>query len=229
MNASAPKPAHSWGELINEIGVIVLGVLIALSAAQGIELLRWRQQVNDARQAIRGELLDDAANAFQHRAIFKCNSQALSQLRLDLLKSGAAWKGRPVRYEALNLPWGASAWRTAETSGALAHMPADETGGFTRAYQLLPDLEALEARDQDDAADIDLLAYDQSLTDGARGRALAAIGRAERANVLLAQATRQFLNQSALIGVSLPDGAKQKLQARIGAEGGDCYTPPKAD
>jgi len=229
MNASKPKAAHSWGELINEIGVIVLGVLIALSAAQGIELLRWRQQVSDARQAIRGELLDDAASAFQHRAIFKCNSQALSQLRLDLLKSGPAWKGRPVHYDALALPWSTSAWRTAETSGALAHMPAEETGGFARAYQVLPTLTELEARSQDDAADIDLLAYDQSLGDGARGRMLAAIGRAERQNVLLAQGTRQFLNQSALVGVSLPDGAKQKLQARFGAEGSDCYTPPKAD
>lgn len=229
MNATAPKPAHSWGDLINEIGVIVLGVLIALSAAQGIELLRWRQQVNDARQAIRGELLDDAANAFQHRAIFKCNSQALSQLRLELLKSGQAWKGRPVHYEALNFSWGEAAWRTAETSGALAHMPADETGGFTRAYQVVPGIEDLEAHAQDDAADIDLLAYDQSLADGARGRALAAIGRAERRNVLLAQATRQFLNQSALIGVSLADGTKQKLQTRFSAENGDCYTPPKSE
>jgi hypothetical protein len=229
MDASKPKAAHSWGELVNEIGVIVLAVLIALAAEQGVELLHWRQQVNDARQAIRGELLDDAANAFQHRAIFKCNSQALSQLRLDLLKSGQAWKGRPVHYEALSFSWGGSAWRTAETSGALAHMPAEEAGGFARAYQFAPAIVELEARSQDDAADIDLLAYDQSLTDGARGRALAAIGRAERRNVLLAQATRQFLNQSALIGVSLPDGEKQKLQARIGADGGDCYAPPKAD
>lgn len=229
MDALKPKVAHSWGELINEIGVIVLGVLIALAAEQGVELLHWRQQVNDARQAIRGELLDDTANAFQHRAIFKCNSQALSQLRLNLLKSGPAWKGRPVHYDALALSWSTSAWRTAETSGALAHMPADETGGFARAYQVLPALTDLEARSQDDAADIDLLAYDQTLADGARGRMLAAIGRAERRNVLLAQGTRQFLNQSALIGVSLPDGAKQKLQARIGPDGGDCYTPPKAD
>ena len=229
MDVGKPKAAHSWGELINEIGVIVLGVLIALAASQGVELLRWRQQVNAAREAIRGELLDDAANAFQHRAIFKCNSQALDQLRLGLLKSGPAWKGRPVRYAALNFAWSDSAWRTAETSGALAHMPADEVGGFARAYQVVPAIADLEARGQDDAADIDLLAYDQSLTDGARGRALAAIGRAERRNVLLAQATRQFLNQSALIGVSLPDGQKQKLQARIGGEGDDCSAPPKGD
>ncbi len=229
MEVNKPKAVHSWGELINEIGVIVLGVLIALAAVQGVELLHWRQQLSDTRQAIRGELLDNTAYAFQHRAIFKCNSQALSQLRLDLLKSGAAWKGRPVHYFALTFPWNTSTWRTAEIVGALAHMPADETSGFARAYQFLPTLSDLETRSQDDAADIDLLAYSQSLTDGARGGMLAAVGRAERQNVALAVGARQFLNQSALLGVSLPDGAKQKLQARFSADDGDCYTPPKAD
>jgi hypothetical protein len=39
-----PKPVHGWRELFSEIGVIVIGVVIALSAKQLVEALYWRQK-----------------------------------------------------------------------------------------------------------------------------------------------------------------------------------------
>lgn len=37
MDIHKPKPIHNWREFLSEIGVIVLGVLIALGAEQSIE------------------------------------------------------------------------------------------------------------------------------------------------------------------------------------------------
>jgi hypothetical protein len=229
MEVHKARSVHSWSELVSEIGIIVLGVLIALGAEQGVEALHWRHQAVEARAAMRGELMESANSAFLHRAAFKCDSEALAKLREDLLKSGPAWKGRPVRYQALAFPWNTSAWRTNQASGTLAHMGPDEARGFAEAYQRFGTFTALEGKGQDDAAAIDLLAYDQSLGDGQRGRMLAAVNRAERQNVALALAAKDFLEQAANLGVALPDGTKQKLQSRIGGPDGDCYTPPKAD
>jgi hypothetical protein len=230
MEVRRPKAAHSWGELVNEIGIIVLGVLIALGAEQGVEALHWRHQAVEARAAMRSELLDSAEAAFTHRAIFKCNSDALGKLREDLLKSGPAWKGRPAHYKAPIFTWDATAWRTAQAGGTLAHMSADEAGGFSGAYQFLGAAADLEAKSQDEAAEIDLTAFDHSLADGERGRLLTAVNKAERQNFLLAVGAKQFLERIAGLGVVLPDATKQKIQARIGAAPDfECYTPPKVD
>src|SRR3954464_2108182 len=40
-----PKPVHNWREFLAEIGVVVIGVCIALAAEQTVEWLHWRTQV----------------------------------------------------------------------------------------------------------------------------------------------------------------------------------------
>jgi hypothetical protein len=37
-----PKPVHNWRELLTEIGVVVIGVCIALAAEQAVEWWHWR-------------------------------------------------------------------------------------------------------------------------------------------------------------------------------------------
>src|SRR5258705_11348027 len=59
MEIHKPKPIHTWRELLTEIGVIVIGVAIALAGEQTVEALHWHYRVNDAMEAIRLELRDD--------------------------------------------------------------------------------------------------------------------------------------------------------------------------
>src|SRR3569623_218918 len=130
MDVHKPKPAHGWGELIGVFGIIGLGGPFAPGAWQVVEILHWRHQVAETRVALRSELGDNANFAFLHRATYKCNAESLAHLRAALLKSGPAWKGQPVRFQALIFPWDTSVWRTALTSGTLAHMTAQELNGY---------------------------------------------------------------------------------------------------
>ena len=66
MHIHLPKPLHGWREFAGEVGIIVLGVLIALGAEQSIEAIHWRGQVSEFRQAVDAELGDDWA-AYQYR------------------------------------------------------------------------------------------------------------------------------------------------------------------
>ena len=61
MHVHLPKPLHGWREFAGEVGIIVLGVLIALGAEQFIESLHWRHQVRETRKAIDSELSHDLA------------------------------------------------------------------------------------------------------------------------------------------------------------------------
>jgi hypothetical protein len=56
MHFHLPKPLHGWRELAGEVGIIVLGVLIALGAESVVQDLHWRTDVRDFRTAVDTEL-----------------------------------------------------------------------------------------------------------------------------------------------------------------------------
>ena len=59
MHVRLPAPLHGWRSLVGEIGVIVIGVLIALAAQQLVQEWQQRGDLQEARQAILFELRDD--------------------------------------------------------------------------------------------------------------------------------------------------------------------------
>src|SRR3954469_17736141 len=52
MHIHLPKPLHGWREFVGEVGIIVIGVLIALGAEQVVEAMHWRSEVEAARQSL---------------------------------------------------------------------------------------------------------------------------------------------------------------------------------
>jgi hypothetical protein len=66
MHAHLPKPLHGWRAFVGEVGIIVLGVLIALGAEQLIEAIHWRSEVSRFKRAVDVELADTVA-AYRYR------------------------------------------------------------------------------------------------------------------------------------------------------------------
>ena len=56
MRVRLPKPLHGWRAFAGEVGIVVLGVLIALVAQQSAQSLQWRSDVRDFRAAVDTEL-----------------------------------------------------------------------------------------------------------------------------------------------------------------------------
>ena len=44
MHVHLPKPLHGWRAFVGEVGIIVIGVLIALAAEQVAEDWRWHRK-----------------------------------------------------------------------------------------------------------------------------------------------------------------------------------------
>jgi hypothetical protein len=55
MHFHLPKPLHGWRQFVGEVGIIVIGVLIALGAEQLVELVHERQVAGQARENVRAE------------------------------------------------------------------------------------------------------------------------------------------------------------------------------
>src|ERR1041384_5610355 len=51
-----PRPPHGWRDFLNEIVIVVIGVLLALGGAQLIDTLQSRSEVASFREAVSHEL-----------------------------------------------------------------------------------------------------------------------------------------------------------------------------
>ena len=55
MDEQKPRPVRNWRGFLKEVGIIVLGVSIALAAEQAVEWFHWHNRVAEARKAIATE------------------------------------------------------------------------------------------------------------------------------------------------------------------------------
>jgi hypothetical protein len=60
MDVHKPKPWHGAREFAKQIGTILIGVLLALGAEQGVEWLHRQHELAETRKALRLELKHNA-------------------------------------------------------------------------------------------------------------------------------------------------------------------------
>jgi hypothetical protein len=140
-----PKAVHGWREFINEIGVIVIGVLIALGAEQIVESLHWRHVVGETRESLTATVEDAYGSMLSRLDMQSCVDRRLAELKTVLDRHD---KGQPL---GINGPISAPtasfsqtyAFDMAIASQAFSHMSiADQAKYFEPigSYRLFDDL-----------------------------------------------------------------------------------------
>ena len=140
MQFHLPKPLHGWREFAGEVGIIVLGVLIALGAQQVAESIHQREQLRDAEDAMTSELRDDdLPQAFTRAAIYYCYSN-----QLDGIEKAVAAGDRPQfvklarAYQPVFRTWDEEAWKAALASQVLVQAGSEQMIGWSKSYLLIP-------------------------------------------------------------------------------------------
>jgi hypothetical protein len=124
MHFRLPKPLHGWREFAGEVGIIVVGVLIALGAEQVVETIHWQRTIDNERKALDSDVAD-AWNAMTARLVIqRCVDDRLNDLALVL---GRHDRGEPLGiFAPIGRPsvWTASesALQMASADGSLSHM-----------------------------------------------------------------------------------------------------------
>src|SRR5947209_2838278 len=80
MHFHLPKPLHGWRAFVGEVGIIVIGVLIALGAEQIAEAWQWHEKVAVVRKSLMGELGNDRARWELDVAWTRCASRQLDRV-----------------------------------------------------------------------------------------------------------------------------------------------------
>jgi|SRR5215469_13078178 len=151
MHFHLPKPVHGWRAFVGEIGIIVFGVLIALSAEQAVDAWHWSQRVAVVRNSIMRELGNDRARWEVNIAWDSCALREMDEV--DRWAEGAPGRAAP-HIPALLDPktfWMHSAsWTLATTSQTLAHFPIEEQLAFASLYDGIAHREAELEKESDE-------------------------------------------------------------------------------
>ena len=135
MHVRVPKPLHGWREFAGEVGIIVLGVLIALGAQQVVEIINGNSQVREFRRAVDDELAYDLGSYKQRLLLTPCVEARLAELD-HVIASGRA--GHPIRMHGLShwpvsFSLRTSVW-TGRTGDVEARMPLQTRLAYAKIY-----------------------------------------------------------------------------------------------
>lgn len=152
MHIHVPKPLHGWRAFINEIGVIVVGILIALGAEQLIEYRHWLHQVDGARDTLRRDFTDMLVTAREREQEDVCIRRRLNEVAAVLTADTTTLPplghiGAPALRD-----WQAVSWASAVSSQIATHFPRDELLQISNVQTQASSAERTNAREMDDWA-----------------------------------------------------------------------------
>jgi hypothetical protein len=135
MHFHLPKPLHGWREFAGEVGIIVIGVLIALGAEQVVEDWHWQQKVAVVRKSLIGELANDRARWEVDLANATCSVPDVDRLE-QWAKQGGTVPAPPVPTLTSDNWWfmHSANWNLATGSQTLDHFPVDQQLAFAALY-----------------------------------------------------------------------------------------------
>lgn len=153
MHFHLPKPLHGWRAFFGEVGIIVLGVLIALGAEQAVDAWRWNQRVAVVRSSIMQELANDRARWEVDLAWAPCALREIEQVdRWAGSMSGAAAPHVPVLLDPQIFWMHSASWTLATSSQTLDHFPIEEQLAFATLYDGIAHRQAQIEREADQVA-----------------------------------------------------------------------------
>lgn len=220
MHFQLPKPLHGWREFTGEVGIIVIGVLIALGAEQVVEHWSWGNRVRDAEASMTKELgQDDGPQASARILLSSCIDHQLERAQTALLDErdrGAVFVPPPLSTPPFRT-WDSQAWQAAVSSGVTNHMGTERMYAWGAPYNIIGGMDQAALRENQDWSELEAMTtLRPHPSEVERERILAAIARARHDNRFLTWIAGVFLKYSSKAGVTIPEASKQdELQSEL--------------
>lgn len=142
-------PTERQRKFAREVGVIMLGVLLALGAEQLFRAFDNRQQATEARATARAEIARGLTNLALRQRAQPCVAKRLDEITNLVAASGQGkftsptWIGRPAIGS-----FDSSGWDSATEAGRTALLSDNERAAFGAIYSSLRRLDALQLEEQ---------------------------------------------------------------------------------
>lgn len=232
MDIHLPKAPHSWRELSREIGIIVVGVLIALFFEQLVDHIQWDQKVASAERAMQHEMLwDNGPQLYQRAVIHPCAVQRLDAIRAGVESEKSRQEIMPLidSYWVPYFSYDSIAREAANTSDIASHMPAETVDLYAIVYTQMPSLTRISEREAGDLAQLRALKRSgKALTATEQDKVLSAVEQLRSDEHLMWLASNWSMSKLHEIGPLDADREREML-ADARAHYGSCIKPLPAN
>ena len=215
------KPMHGWRAFAGEVGIIVIGVLIALAAQQAVETWRWQQDVERTREDLDDEILYNVALGAERIAVDQCLRERLRLVSAAVAGSNGQWAPLPpvgtnllkptlpLVYRAPNRIFTTDVWEQAKANGVLRHMPPLDVQTYSSVYSQIADLREHNAEEQRLTPALSFLGFAGRLDPSSRERALTVLASLDMHNSWMLVIAQQVADVAARSKRRLSDAAKR--------------------
>lgn len=230
MSRRWPQPPQGWPALRWEIGVVFVGVVLALGAQQLADALYWQGQAAQAKRAIEAELMEHEVDSYERLIVQPCLTGQLRALHSRLASHRGEWRGSPMltrqestetttklaiptAYRAPARCWSKEAWERAQATGALNHLPDALVATYAQIYTRSLRNKQIEETERAAAARLSALAVDGSIEPASRIMLLEAIALTDQANSTVVNDAGQNLDRLRLALRDVPRERRKKALA----------------
>jgi hypothetical protein len=134
MHFHLPKPLHGWRAFVGEVGIIVVGVLIALGAQQVVETIQDRDRVQHGEDSLKDNFKRFVQYTGEVEAASPCLTARAAELRA-LIDRAAATGHLPAVGpipQPPNRPWQIDTYDAMAASQAITHVPHEQAILYSR-------------------------------------------------------------------------------------------------
>ncbi len=142
MHVHLPKPLHGWRAFVGEVGIIVIGVLIALGAGQLVEAAHEREKALQAEDSIRDELGFNLGRLKSRMDIHRCVDRRIEEIQALLDRAAdqpniatPSWIGRPQSWT-----FASSRWQAESRAGSAALVDPAKLSSYAIMYARMQDM-----------------------------------------------------------------------------------------
>ena len=231
MHFRLPKPLNGWREFVGEVGIIVVGVLIALGGEQVVVEVQWRQKVADTTKQLNDEVHSNARSAYRWLSVHQCLDAQLNSID-DAV--GAARASRTIVPVAAYTPplevFLNDAWLNARSLQVADHIKSKAMRNYAILYFLPPELQTDVVQLHQLAAELQPLTKgEEEVTSAEAGDYQRVIGKIRELQDRTELGETLLLKDGERLGVRLSNGEKKGLVREARTWAGPCASAPDLD
>ncbi len=213
MHIHPPKPLHGWQEFLNEIFVIVVGVLIALGFEQVVEEFHWQHKAAEGRERLRLELRAQFSLAAEQAIVTPCILAQLDRLRDHLGPDGVGkapmpldhWPDNDAVLRLPTRPWSHNTWDALQQDGTSIHFASDEQRYLGALYSEIETETALTAQSGNAAGQLLATSFKGPLSEQARAQLLIVVAEQYRRSQYMGRLAAQIMGVARDLGYQPED------------------------
>ncbi len=220
-----PKPLHGWREFAGEVGIIVIGVLIALGFQQLMEAWNWHDEAKKAVETLKKESSANFNYSAERVAAQPCLDAQLDRLMAVVMNS--AERLRPVAKipstigdlafrQPTGRPYANDVWNSVVSDGVASHLNSEGRAMMSKYYSQLVDMRALSEKGDETVAKLSVMLWPIALDPATKGNLAVSIAEQKTRGALMSTDAIQELSYLTSLGQAPPG---QKVDERLELSG----------